>query len=117
MRTCLFLILVSVATGCTRADKSSPATVHSAKPLSSPLVDALEKSQTFLDLKQRAKKSLAFINEQADGWVTVDIGDVSEDFFHRWATLKIETGTGTIMKLGVDEQLEDKWIVEFQPNK
>lgn len=60
---------------------------------------------------------MVFISEQANGWVTVDIGNLSEDLFHRWATLKVETNTGAIMKLGADEKLEDKWVVEFQPQK
>src|SRR4051812_39969889 len=100
---------------------SSPVTVSSAKPSGSQLIkgvtNALEKSQTFLELKERAKRPMVFINEAMNGWITVDIGNLSEDFFHRWATLKVETNTGAIMKLGTDEKLEDKWVVEFQPQK
>jgi len=81
------------------------------------VTNALEKSQTFLELKHRAKRPMIFINEEESGWVQVDVGELSKDFFHRWATLKVETKTGSILKLGTDTNLEDKWLVEFQPQK
>lgn len=121
MRTFLLLLWIVAAAGCVHSNMSSPVTVDAAKPVSPQLVsavtNALKNSPTFLDLKHRAKRSMVFIGEQEDTWVWVELYSESKDFFHRWATLKVETSTGRILKLGTDEILEDKWFVEFQPQK
>ena len=121
MKTFLLLVSVVAAVGCVHSNVSSPVTVVSAEPVSpqlvSTLTNALERSQTFLELKRRAKRPLVFLDQQENGWMRVDIGELSKDFFHRWATLKVETVTGCILKLGTDENIEDKWLVEFQPQK
>ena len=119
MRANMFVICVLAVAACSHYRPFSPVRVNSAKPPSSELVmavtNALESSQTFLSLRLRAKQPMVFIREQADGWVTVDIGNLSKDFFHRWATLKVETNTGAIMRLGADDKFEDKWTVELTP--
>ena len=121
IRTYFYTACVFAIIGCSQPKMSPTVTVDSAKPLSPQLVmsvtNALEKSLTFLELKHRAKRPMVFIDEEENGWVQVDVGELAKDFFHRWATLKVETKTGSILKLGTDTNLEDKWLVEFQPHK
>jgi hypothetical protein len=117
----LFVVLVVLTASCTGYRTSHSVAVDSAKPLTpkfvSGVTNALERSETFLELRRKAEKPIVFISEEENGWVVVDIGNQSRDFFHRWATLKVETKTGKILKLGTDEGLEDKWIVEYEaPN-
>ncbi len=119
MKAFLLMVWVLAAAGGVRPNMPPAVTVDSAEPLSlqlvSTLTNALETSQTFLELKHRAKRLIVFIDQQKNGWVRVDVGELSKDFFHRWATLKVETKTGGILKLGTDGKFEDKWFVEFQP--
>ena len=119
MKGAVISILFFAAAGCVRPNMPPAVTVDSAEPLSlqlvSTLTNALETSQTFLELKHRAKRPMVFIDQQENGWVRVDVGELSKAFFHRWATLKVETKTGGILKLGTDGKFEDKWFVEFQP--
>src|SRR5262245_50009247 len=120
MRTFLLLWIVA-ASGCVHSSAPSAVTVDSAKPLSPQLVstmtNALTNSPTFLDLRHRAKRSMVFIDEQEGKWARIELYSESKDFFHRWATLKVEMNTGAILRLGTDEKLEDKGFVEFQPQK
>jgi hypothetical protein len=68
-------------------------------------------------MKHKSEEPMVFLNEEENGWIEADIGNLSKDFFHRWATLKMEIKTGKILKLGIDEHLEDKWLVEYEPPK
>lgn len=117
----IFLLATLLIAGCVRPGLPPSVKVDSEKPLSpqviSGVTNALEHSQTFLDLRRHAAKVMVVVESEKDGWVMVDIGNLSEDFFHRWATLKVQTNSGAILKLGTDEKLEDKWLVEFQPAK
>jgi hypothetical protein len=74
------------------------------------VTNALESSPTYKDLKRHAKRVMIIIGEEDNGWITVEIGSDNGDFFHRWATLKIEEKSGKIMRLGTDEKLEYKWF-------
>ncbi len=58
---------------------------------------------------------MVFIGDTEDSWVCIELYSGSKDFYHRWATLKMELKTGSILRLGTDENLEDKWFVEFVP--
>lgn len=116
-----FLAIVALVVGCTQSRVSQPVTVDSTR-LSEPrsvtaVTNALEKSPTFLELKRCAERPMVVIDEEEKGWVTVEIGNLSGKLFHRWATLKVEESSGAILKLGTDVNLEDKWVVEFQPKK
>ena len=119
MKVFWILICVVVFSGCTRRRDLPPLTVNSAKPIKPQLIttltNSLENSRTFLELRYRAKKPMIFIEEEMKGWAQVDIGELSQDFFHRWATLKVETKTGRILRLSTDKNLEDEWLVEYQP--
>jgi hypothetical protein len=117
MKTLMLLALVGAITGCACVNPSPPVKVDSASALSPELVaavtNALEHSPTYLDLKRRAKRPTVFIGEREDEWIWIDLYSEADDFFHRWATLKLATKTGRILKLGTDANLEDKWVVEF----
>src|SRR5690242_19111009 len=100
MRILLLAALVIIA-GCVRPGLSPSVRVDSETSSSpqmiSGITNALEHSQTFLDLKHRAAKPMVVVEGEKDGWVTVNIGNLSEDFFHRWATLKVQTNSGAIL--------------------
>ena len=119
MKVFWILICLVVFSACTRRRDLPALIVDSAKPVKPQLIttltNALEHSRTFLELRYRAKKPMIFIEEEKNGWAQADIGELSQDFFHRWATLKVETKTGRILKLSTDKNLEDEWLVEYQP--
>jgi hypothetical protein len=114
----IFCLLVLFAGCSSKHIPVSESLKSSESELERTVYAALEKSPTYKNLKNRTKAAAeVVIDEEKNGWVEVDIGAVSEPFFHRWATLKVDTKTGKILKLGTDEKLEDKWSVEYEPPK
>lgn len=117
----MLVVGVALIAGCTHP-RTPPSVVvdditASGPPLITAVTNALEKSRTFLELKNRAQMPMVVVDDETNGWVTVEIGNLSEQLFHRWATLKIERTSGAIIRLGTDSNLEDKWLVEYQPKK
>jgi hypothetical protein len=78
---------------------------------------ALGHSPSFSELKRRSKHAAFVVDEDAADSVVVGIGEDMDSHFTRFKTLKIDKTTGAIARLETDPRLEDKWQVEFQPNK
>ncbi len=110
------IVCAQLIAGCSHPQSSADPIVEYVKPLSprsaSVVTNALDKSPTFKDLRHRATRPMVMVDEEVDGWIMMDIGSLSEHFFHRWATLKVEVATGRVFKLGTDEKFEDKWTAE-----
>ncbi len=121
MKTFLLVACIIIVAGCVHSKQPAPIEIESAKSLSpqfmSSVTNALEQSPTFLELRQKAKHPLLVIEDETNGWVLVWLYSISDDFIHRWATLKVEAKSGTILKLGTDDKFEDEWLDEFQPQK
>ncbi len=75
MKTFLLAACLIVVTGCVHSKMPPPIAVESAKSLSpqfvSSVTNALERSPTFLELKQKAKRPLLVIDDETNGWVWV----------------------------------------------
>ena len=78
---------------------------------------ALTNSPSFIELKGRSERATFVVDEDAPDSVLVGIGEEMETHFTRFKTLKIDKRTGAITRLETDQNLEDKWLVEFQPQK
>jgi len=79
--------------------------------------NALEHSPSFAELKRRSKHVTFVVDDDTPDSVVVGIGEDMDSHFTQFKTLKIEKATGAIARLETDQSLEDKWRVEFQPNK
>jgi hypothetical protein len=78
---------------------------------------ALVNSPSFSELKRRSKHAAFVVDENVPGAVVVGIGEDMGSHFTRFKTLKIDKKTGAITRLETDQNLEDKWLVEFQPQR
>ena len=90
----------------TKGDKTSAFTANE-----------LEHSPFFSELKRRSKHATFVVDADTPDSVVVAIGEDMDTHFTWFKTLKIDKATGAIARLETDQSLEDKWQVEFQPNK
>ena len=81
------------------------------------IANALEHSPSFSELKRRGKHATFVVDDDTPDSVVVGIGEDMDSHFTRFKTFKIDKATGAIARLETDQSLEDKWQVEFQPNK
>jgi hypothetical protein len=115
MKIILMFSLVFIL-GCSHLKRVEVDYLYPLEPETAKLVLSLvKKTPTFVMLNERAKHPLIEVEEEQAGWVWVSIYSVGQDFASRWATLKVDAQSGLVLKLETGENLEDKWIVEYDP--
>ena len=81
------------------------------------VVNSIENTPTYNELRRRAEHRLFDIDREEKGWVWVDVYSVGREANHRWATMKVNVQSDLVMKLGYDENGEEKWTVEYRPKQ
>jgi hypothetical protein len=107
-----------VICGCgPKSEKSSRQAVPQTKAaiMVAFATNALAHSPSFAELKARSKYATFVVDSDSPDFMVVGIGEDMGTHFTRFRTLRIDKKTGAIARLETDQNLEDKWQIEFQP--
>ena len=114
----VFLFTLAIIVGCSHLKNVKVDYLYPIKPETAQMViESVKQTPTFIALSERAKRPLIEVEEELDGWVWVNIYSVGRDFGSRWATFRIDGKSGKTLRRETAENLEDKWIIEYDPSR
>lgn len=114
MSKALLLVLVlPVVSGCKQGDRVV-WTDDAARGRSSAdervLRRSLREAETYRHFRSSVRDPHVLVEKADAGWVTVNLYEMSQGFGHRWATLRVNTATGTAQRLTTRDDGEEEWV-------